>query len=110
LSSELGHRYDSIETIEYYDYFYIVDTSNEGVATRYEENEFKTKYKDIAFICDLMKNNSLRIIDNKKNGLQLESRCGGDLHPRIILSNRSIEGIGDKALEIINKDWAIVNN
>jgi hypothetical protein len=109
LSSELGHRYDSIETIEYYDYLYIVNTSNERTATRYEGDEFRTKYKDIAFICDLMKNNNLQIIYNRNNGLQLESGCGGDLHPRIILSNRTIEGIGDNTLEIINKDWAIVN-
>ena len=58
LSSEFEQRYGSIKTIEYYDYFYIVNTSNEGVARRYKEDEFKTKHKDIAFICDLMKNNT----------------------------------------------------
>jgi hypothetical protein len=109
LSGEFGHRYDSVEAIEYYDYFFIVNTSNKQVAKRYEEDEFKTEYEGIAFICDLMKNNSLTMIHNKVNGLQLESNCGGDLRPRIILSNRSIEGTGDKTHEIINADWAIIN-
>jgi hypothetical protein len=110
LSSELENRYDSIETIEYYDYYYIVNIPDKGIVTRYEEDEFKSKYKDIAFICELMKNNSLTIIYNRKSGLQLESSCGRELHPRIILSNRNIEGIGDKTVEIINKDWVIVYN
>src|SRR6478735_7890263 len=104
LASEFEHRYDLIKTIEYYDDFYVVNTSNAGVARRYEESEFKIKYRDITFICDLMKNNSLTIIYNRKGGLQLESRCGGDIHPKIILSNKNIEGIEGKELEKINKD------